>query len=133
MSGGHFDYQQYKIDEIANSIEDYIYGHGYDEEDMEYIRKEAQKWIYDDYTYELEHHHSKPNCYDYSEETINKFKEGLDILRRAAIYAQRIDWLLSADDGEDSFHRRLKEDLDEYERKKNGIQEALLEHGQGED
>ena len=27
MSGGHFDYYQWQIDEIANSIEDYIYGH----------------------------------------------------------------------------------------------------------
>ena len=33
----------------------------------------------------------------------------------AAIYAQRIDWLLSGDDGEESFKRRLKEELDELE------------------
>jgi hypothetical protein len=30
----------------------------------------------------------------------------------AEIYAQRIDWLLSGDDGEDSFRKRLKEDLE---------------------
>ena len=36
MSGGHFDYNQYRIDDIANSIEDYIYGHPLEEEDIEY-------------------------------------------------------------------------------------------------
>ena len=34
MSGGHFDYYQWQIDEIANSIEDYIYGHSLEEEDI---------------------------------------------------------------------------------------------------
>jgi len=36
----------------------------------------------------------------------------LAILRQAHVYAQRIDWLVSGDDGEDSFHRRLKHDLE---------------------
>jgi hypothetical protein len=43
---------------------------------------------------------------------ITKFKEGLDILRKAEVYAQRIDWLVSGDDGEESFLERLKEDLE---------------------
>jgi hypothetical protein len=29
----------------------------------------------------------------------------------AKIYAQRVDWFLSGDDGEETFHERLKEDL----------------------
>lgn len=33
-------------------------------------------------------------------------------MKQAEVYAQRIDWLLSGDDGEESFHERLKEDLD---------------------
>jgi hypothetical protein len=32
-------------------------------------------------------------------------------LNQALIYAQRIDWLVSGDDGEDTFHARLAEDL----------------------
>ena len=45
--------------------------------------------------------------------TIGKeFKEGVKALQRASIYAQRIDWLVSGDDGEESFHRRLAEDMD---------------------
>ena len=49
-------------------------------------------------------------------EVLEEFKKGLKILKKAAIYAQRIDWLLSGDDGEDSFKRRLKEELDELEK-----------------
>ena len=40
-----------------------------------------------------------------------EFKRALRTLKKAYIYAQRIDWLLSGDDDEDSFHRRLKEEL----------------------
>ena len=34
------------------------------------------------------------------------------MIRVAEIYAQRADWLLSGDDGEEEFHERLKEDLE---------------------
>lgn len=43
---------------------------------------------------------------------LDDMKKGLMALKVAAIYAQRIDWLLSGDDGEESFKRRLKEELD---------------------
>lgn len=49
--------------------------------------------------------------WDFSDATVDEFRRGVAILRRAAIYAQRIDWLLSGDDSEESFHRRLVEDL----------------------
>ena len=39
-------------------------------------------------------------------------KEGVKILKKAYIYAQRIDWFLSGDDGEDNFLRRLKKELE---------------------
>ena len=42
-----------------------------------------------------------------------EFKKGLIILRQAHIYTQRIDWLVSGDDGEESFITRLAEDLKE--------------------
>lgn len=77
MSGGHFDYSQYRLEDIASEIDRYI----------------------------------KNNEYGYSLETLNEFKVAARKLREAAIYAQRIDWLLSGDDGEDTFHQRLIEDL----------------------
>lgn len=46
------------------------------------------------------------------------FKEGIEILKKAEIYAQRIDWYLSGDDGEDSLVSRLKSDLDELSQHK---------------
>ena len=48
---------------------------------------------------------------EYSSETIREMKNGANTLEVAAIYAQRIDWLLSGDDGEDSFHSRLEDEL----------------------
>lgn len=48
---------------------------------------------------------------------LDDMKKGLVALKVAAIYAQRIDWLLSGDDGEESFKRRLKEELDELDSK----------------
>lgn len=53
---------------------------------------------------------------DYQPETIAELKNGLTILRAAAVYAQRIEWLLSGDDGEESFLRRLKDDLEKLEK-----------------
>ena len=113
MSGGHFDYYQWQIDEIANSIEDYIYGHSLEEEDIGYyiqnneIENEEKDYI-------IKNKHTLPNRCEFSEETIEEFKKGLDIIRKAYIYAQRIDWLLSGDDDEKSFHKRLKEDFEKY-------------------
>ena len=46
-------------------------------------------------------------------EVIEKFKEAVIILRKAAIYTQRVDWLLSGDDEEETFLERLKKDLEE--------------------
>lgn len=82
MSGGHFNYDQYKIGYIADSVEQAIRDNDKDD-------------------------------YPYSEEIISKFKDGIKALRIAEVYAQRIDWLLSGDDGGDSFLERLGEDLAE--------------------
>ena len=48
---------------------------------------------------------------DFKPETLARFREAVGQLRRAAIFAQRIDWLLSGDDGEDSFLRRIDKEL----------------------
>jgi hypothetical protein len=50
--------------------------------------------------------------FDTVESAIEEFKKGLVLLRQAYVYAQRIDWLVSGDDGEDSFHNRLKFELE---------------------
>jgi len=91
MSGGYFEYNQYKIYQIAEELEDVILKNGKK-------RERRESW-------EDEYH------YEYSSEIIAKFKEGLEFLKKAHIYAHRIDWLLSDDDGEESFLKRLESDL----------------------
>lgn len=123
MSGGSWDYKQYHINDIADSIEEYIYGRELDEDEIGYYIDDLFYWDESDKKkaekYVRENHRTLPNRYEYSEETIAEFKKGLDILRKAYVYAQRIDWLLSGDDGEESFHERLKEELDELEKDNN--------------
>jgi hypothetical protein len=89
MSGGYFDHRQWFISEIASEIEETITRN--DSTDIN---------VYGDSV-----------SYNLSEETIAEFKNAVEILNKAATYAQRIDWLLSGDDGEETFHKRLKEDL----------------------
>ena len=52
---------------------------------------------------------------EYSDETIQIFRDAVKTLRKAAIYAQRIDWFLSGDDGEESLKERLEEELKKLE------------------
>jgi len=89
MSGGHFNYDQYKIGMIADDIQLLIDNNGIKDE-----------WDY---------------ANNFSEETIAEFKKAIVLLRTAQVYAQRIDWLVSGDDGETCFHERLKCDLSAIE------------------
>lgn len=88
MSGGRFDYLQYRFTEIVDAIEQEIRDNN--------AEPRPKDWF-------------EPN--NLREETIEEFKKGIDYIKKAQIYAQRIDWLLSGDDGEDTFHKRLSEDL----------------------
>ena len=90
MSGGHFDYKQWEIGNIADEVEQLI---------LTNDSEEKNEW-------------GDRKGYHYTPETIEEFKKGLVLLRQAYVYAQRIDWLVSGDDGEDSFHRRLKFELE---------------------
>lgn len=90
MSGGHFNHSQYQIDYIAEEIETLIHNNGSQEKDQ--------------YGYLLHQ--------TYLDDIIEQFKIASLKLREAYIYAQRIDWLVSGDDGEDSFRERLKSSLD---------------------
>lgn len=118
MSGGHFDYAQYRIRDIWAEIEDYVEGHELDDEDLQdYIK---YHWLGDEeIAYVKKHKHTIPNRYGLSKETIREFKKAVRLLKQAEVYAQRIDWLLSGDDGEETFHKRLKENLEALKTKSN--------------
>jgi hypothetical protein len=89
MSGGHFDYNQYKIEQIADDIDLIV-----DQNDST----------------EKDGFGQDRGCH-YPSEVIDKFKEASITLRRGATMTQRIDWLLSGDDGEDSFLKRWKAEV----------------------
>jgi hypothetical protein len=105
MSGGRFEYNQYRINDIAESIEKELEKQGKlkDKEDL---------WMRDEYYKEYpeeRYNHTHPK------EIQEKFREAIKQLRIAAVYAQRIDWYLSGDDGEESFIKRLDEELKKLE------------------
>jgi ribonucleotide monophosphatase NagD (HAD superfamily) len=107
MSGGRFEYKQYDINYIADQIEHRVLINGKKKTDDE-LKEEGWRdtdW-YKKYPEDLYH-------YEYPKEVIEKLKEAVIVLRKAAIYAQRVDWLLSGDDGEETFLERLKKDLEE--------------------
>ena len=51
------------------------------------------------------------NPQELTPETLKVFQAALNHLRKAAVLVHRIDWLLAGDDGEDTFHKRLNDDL----------------------
>ena len=94
MSGGRFNYNQHFINDIADDIEEET-GRN----------KIGWPWV------SISDWRNEYNKQRYKPETIKEFKKAVKILRKAYIYAHRIDWFLSGDDNEETFHERLKEEL----------------------
>lgn len=105
MSGGEFSHQQHYINYIAESIQEIIDRNG-KPKTAEELKEEGWQgtYWYEKYPEGLCHH-------KYNDDVIDRMKRGVLQLKMAYIYAQRIDWLLSGDDGEESFIERLKEDI----------------------
>lgn len=95
MSGGAFDYQQYRVREIWENIQTVINRNG------KLIPKKDRWYNQDEEQYYEE----------YTTETIKELKEAVGILKKAEIYANRVDYLFSGDDREETFNERLKEEL----------------------
>ena len=111
MSGGHFEYKQYTIEDIADSIEDYLYGHELDETEVKDYINDLYIDDEEEADYIREHHRTLPNRHGYRFATLRQLKRAVRSLRKAAVYAQRADWLLSGDDSEETFMQRLFDDL----------------------
>lgn len=89
MSGGHFDYQQFRIGGISQAIEELIESN-HDQTLNSWGEKIGR---------------------NYSEETIAKFRQAVTVLLKAEAMAQRIDCLVSGAESEESFHRRWNEEV----------------------
>jgi len=102
MSGGHFDYNQYYIDKIIEDIEEHLESMGKEREDVD---NPYRREFYSEYpelrTYPVE-----------SEEVQERMRQAIRALKIAKVYAQRVDWYLSGDDGKESFLERLDRELD---------------------
>lgn len=102
MSGGRFDYNQYRIRQIWEDIQQELDKQG-KEKSKEYLK------YYDKEYFEKYPEERFENVY--REDVQQIFKEAIDVLKKAEIYTKRIDWYLSGDDGEDSLVSRLKSEL----------------------
>lgn len=83
MSGGHFEYQQHRLRDIADTIDSLI----------------LNNKVEDEYGYKR----------DYSPEVLEKFKKASTLLKKAYDMAHEIDWLVSGDTDEDAFLENWKE------------------------
>lgn len=92
MSGGHFEYKQWQIHQAAEDIEREIARNDSEERD---------EW-------------GGIQGYHYPPEIIERFKEAAHTLHQAAEMMQRVDWLLSGDDGQESFLKRWNEEVRKY-------------------
>jgi hypothetical protein len=86
MSGGTFDYSQHRIRDIYETIESYID-----------LQGKKDEWGDEHQTFETE--------------VIKQLQDAIECLKKAYVYAHRVDWFLAGDDGEESFIERLKSDL----------------------
>lgn len=64
--------------------------------------------VYDHYPYDF-------YVLELEDKTIETMKEAYRQIRIAEIYAQRVDWMMSGDDCEETLQRRLQEDLAKFE------------------
>ncbi len=103
MSGGFFDYKQYHIEEITDDIERELNRQG---------KPKPKYELYNDDEFYKKYPEEK-NHPIYTDVVREKMYEAVKQLKIAAIYVQRVDWLLSGDDNEANFIIRLEKELSE--------------------
>ena len=92
MSGGTYDYIQFRLDEVADDIKKRIRAN-------EKMRENPSECEGEGY---------------YEDATVEMFKEAVAVIKMAVLYIHRIDWLLSGDDGEEDFRKRLADELADF-------------------
>jgi len=92
MSGGHFNYIQFRIADIADEIDELI-GSNNDQSLDEWGQRRGN---------------------NFPPEILEKFREAAYTIRQAADMVHRVDWLVSDDDGEESFLERWKKEVRPY-------------------
>ena len=103
MSGGAFEYKQYHIKQIAEEIQSELDKQGKEKSKEELYMMGDYYEKYPEERFEI----------TYPKEIQDRMSEAVKALEIAHIYAQRVDRLLSGDDCDESFLRRLKEELNQ--------------------
>jgi hypothetical protein len=91
MSGGYFDYNQYRLNDISDEID-------------RLVSKNNST---------LENEWGECEGAFVSDNTIEKFKEISMLLKKCSAMVQRIDWLICGDDSEESFEERWEKEVEE--------------------
>ena len=107
MSGGAFEYKQYKIEELI--------------EDMKLLLERVDKEPIDSFECD-----SLKNYIDDKDSFKKIVEKNINLLRKSYIYTQRLDWFISGDDGEETFYERLEEDFNKNNMKFKNPKENLL-------
>jgi len=97
MSGGFFEYKQYALEDIKEQIEQII--------EQVNTKPDLVDMVAGEFT-----------LYNYVEdkESFNLgCKTAMFYLDMAQVLVQRLDWFLSGDDSEESFHKRMSEEVQE--------------------
>lgn len=63
-----------------------------------------------------DHYPDDADVLELTDETIETMKEAYKQIRIAEVYATRVDWVMSGDDGENDLQERLSEDLEAFEK-----------------
>jgi hypothetical protein len=111
MSGGHWGYIQHRLADVADDIDELIEKNGKPKTKEELDESWYGADWYEKYPEDLIH------C-KYEDEVLEQFKKASDAIRIAQVYIQRVDWLLSGDDGEETFLERIDKDLNKLKDEK---------------
>ena len=106
MSGGAFGHNQWQIKHIAEQIQVELELQGQ-------LKPKSDLYMNLDY---YEKYPEEKYYETYSEKVQEKMREAIKALRIAYAYANRIDYFLS-DEGEESFLKRLEDELNELNQK----------------
>jgi hypothetical protein len=119
MSGGRFNGDQRRIGYIVEDIKETIERSGRPKTEEE---KKDEGW--NDVNWYVKYPEDL-NWHAYPPEILDKFKEAIYYLERAQIYAQRVDYYLSGDDGEETFLERLDEELSELKVEESSLKSLV--------
>lgn len=95
MSGGSMDYAFTHIYSAAEQVEQY--------------RREMRDKDLEDFKFDADRMQITPEVL--KSRVVAAFNEAVRALKIAEVYARRVEWLTSDDDGYDSFLKRIDEDL----------------------